>query len=111
MEFERPVEEADPFGLDQFLDQVRAGVGLCACACVLTRWQEVPRGLLSEPWTLSPALRPACCPQVKKGGKKNALDGIGRSGAMSASAGGGNLDDLGAGGSGRRMNFTAGSGR
>ena len=59
VEFERPVEEADPFGLDQFLDQVRAGVGLCACACVLTRWQEVPRGLLSEPWTLSPAPCPA----------------------------------------------------
>lgn len=68
VEFERQAEEADPFGLDQFLSD------------------------------------------VKKGGKKNALDGIGSSGGMRAAGGGSSLDDQYAGGSGRRMQFTSGRG-
>lgn len=64
IQFEGNPEEADPFGLDQFLSEVR-------------------------------------------GGKKGALDGIGRSGAMAAGAGGGMYDQA-TGGSGRRRDFVSG---
>ncbi len=72
-------EEADPFGLDQFLSEVRA--------------------------------------DKRKGGSKggdggNSLSGVGDRGGMRAAGGGGSTyDDLAAGGSGRRMQFTSGSGR
>ncbi|MEW5312366.1 MAG: hypothetical protein WDW38_004007 [Sanguina aurantia] len=71
VEFERNVEEADPFGLDQFLSEVKG----------------------------------------KGRGKPNALDGIGKGGGMRAAGGGANLDNLSAEGSGRKMQFTSGSGR
>lgn len=71
VEFEKHAEaEADPFGLDQFLDQVKGGGA---------------------------------------GRKKGALDGIGQ-GGMRAGGGGGSYDDY-AGGRGRNVQFTSGSGR
>ena len=76
VEFERqPVEEADPFGLDQFLNEARAD-------------------------------------KRQKGGDGNALGKVGSKGGMRAAGGGaGSYDDLSAGGSGRKMNFTSGSGK
>ena len=78
VEFERqPVaaaEEADPFGLDQFMSEVRGD---------------------------------------KRGrGADGARGKVGTSGGMRAAGGGaGGYDELSAGGSGRKMNFTSGSGR
>jgi len=74
VEFERqPLEEADPFGLDQFLSESRVD---------------------------------------KRHKGDGALGGVGTKGGMRAAGGGaGSYDDLSAGGSGRKMNFTSGSGR
>ena len=76
VEFERqPAEEADPFGLDQFLSEVRAD-------------------------------------KRQKGGDGGALGKVGNSGGMRAAGGGaGTYDDLSGAGSGRKMNFTSGSGK
>lgn len=66
VEYESAGQEADPFGLEQFMEKVDRG--------------------------------------------RRPLDGIGQRGGMAAGAGGGGYEG-GSGGSGRRMEFTSGSGR
>ncbi|KAJ9506579.1 hypothetical protein QJQ45_018629 [Haematococcus lacustris] len=97
VEFERPpAEEADPFGLDAFLTDVKKAITAPGSAAV------------PHACGMTESKRAGEHQERGVGAKGRALDGIGSSGGMKAAGGGSSYDEQTAGGSGRRMQFTSG---
>lgn len=109
LQFEKEAEEADPFGLDAFLSDVRSGrkkvrqrlpsrslPTVAPPALVLAVGHFPPSSHLGRPHPAHPT------PTLQ-----GALDDIGKGGGMRA-AGGGSSYDQAEGGSGRRREFVSG---